>query len=254
MRRGFENSWLRYVAGPGCLLLGGLVSDIGVAKVALLTAGSVLVMGGNLFADRSLRAVEAELRMQDARHALTLLLQNTATMIEAARPGPPDRTLRANVMLFDAEKRGLRIAYSTSGYDEEEKSLVWHPGQGCAGQAWDTRRTHVAPEDDELPVAVADAGATSRPWNMTPAQIRITAERTSSVISAPIPHPERRTEVIGVFSLDDSKSLAQSLLGMDDVRAAVESLAVEAGLLLIRVGLEFPDVDESTAIDGVSQD
>ena len=243
IRRGFENRWLRYAAGPGCLAIGGLMDDLGTAKVALLTTGSLLVMGGNLFADRSLRAVQEELRKQDARHALTLLLQNTATMIEAARPGSPARTLRANVMLFDDGRRGLRIAYSTSGYDEEEKSLVWQPGQGCAGQAWETRRTHIAPEDDELPVAVSDAESTTRPWNMTPAQIRLTAERTSSVISAPIPNPDQRTEVIGVFSLDDSKPLPESLLGGSDVRAATETLAVDAGLLLLKAGLEIPDAE-----------
>lgn len=240
VRRGFENRWLRYIAGPG-LLLGGAQFQLGVMKVALLTSGSVFVMGGNLFADRSLAAAQDELRRQDARSSLTLLLQNTVTMIEAVRPGAPQRSLRANLMLFDLDAQGLRIGYSTSGYDPEEKALVWQSGQGCVGHAWESRSTRVAPEDDELPVTVAAADSTSRPWNMTAAQIRITAGRTASVISAPVPHPGDPTQVIAVFSLDDSKPLTESLLGSSDVRAAIEGLADDAGPLLLRAGLEIPD-------------
>jgi hypothetical protein len=240
MRRGFESPGLRYLAGPGLLLVGAQF-PLGVAKVAMLAGGSVFVMGGNVFADRSLRAVQEELRREDARHALTMLLQNTTTMIEAVRPGAPGRSLRANLMLLDAGRQGLRIAYSTNGYDPAEKALLWQRGQGCAGQALDTRSTRVAPEDHELPVSVTDADATSRPWNMTPAQIRLTAGRTASVISAPVAHPDDRTTVLGVFSLDDSRPLSESLLGSADVRAAIEALASEAGRLLLRAGLDIPE-------------
>ncbi len=232
IRRAFANRWVRYAVGPGLLLFGGQLP--GPPKFGALALGFVLVTGGNVWADRTLG-------QEDARRSITLLLQNAVTMIEAARPGPPDRSLRANVMLFDNEAQGLRIAYSTAGYAPEEKSLIWQTGHGAAGQAWESARTVVAPEGDELPVPVAATEATSRPWNMTPAQIRATADRIASVVSAPVPHPERPGEVLAIFNLDDTKSLPESLLGTDDVRAAVEGLAVDSGPLLLRAGPGFPE-------------
>jgi hypothetical protein len=126
MWRSLENRWLRYVAGPVILLVAAQLG-FGALKLGLLVLGSALVMGGNLAADRSIRSAEQALRQEDARHALTLLLQNSVTFIEAFRPGSPERSLRANLMLFKQDRQGLQIEYSTSGYDPEEKGLlqVW---------------------------------------------------------------------------------------------------------------------------------
>lgn len=188
------------------MVAGGVIAPLAI-KVPLLVAGLLLVEGGQWAGQRALRR-------EDAQHALTLLLRNTVDVVEASRPSPADRTLRANIMLPNEDGR-LSIAYATAGYSQEEHRSSWEIGQGCAGVAWESERTQYAPEDEELPVSVEDAEARSRPWNMTDQQIRMTAGTIASVLSVPIRDQDDR--VVGVFSLDDRKPITESGLANADV-------------------------------------
>lgn len=145
-------------------------------------------------------------------------------------------------MLVDPKENVLRIAYYTTGYDPAEMKLPWARGQGCAGEAWQRLETVFAPEEGELPVTVADADRSDRPWNMTPEQIRLTAITISSVLSVPVFLPDGA--FAGVLSLDDRKSLDVSQLGNPDIRAAAEGLEDELGELLKKAGTEFPGTRE----------
>jgi hypothetical protein len=221
------NGVIKYLVGPGVLIGGGAASPW-EWKIALLLIGWILVGGSHWASDRALGR-------EDAIRVIGMLLERTVTDFQAARPLPADMSLRANVMLIDPSANALRIAYSTPGYQAEERDLQWQRGQGCAGRAWESEETRVAPEDLPLPVAVEDADRSSRPYNMTSQQVRTTAGKTASVISSPIFVKER---LVGVLNLDDTKPPAESLLGDPDIRRAVEDLTEHLSTLLEKAGAE----------------
>lgn len=214
----------RYAIAPGLLVFGGVPGELWT-KVSLLAAGWAGVAGSNIAADLRRKG-------DDARHALTYLLQTIVTSFEAARPSSTGRTLRANIMLIDKKRDVLVMTFHTAGYGETEKNLVWARGQGCVGRAWESAQTRVAPEDFEMPLRPEDAALASRPYGMTEEQIQLTAGRIGSVICVPIFLPRKPSEVAALLSLDDSKGLDDSLLGDPDIRGAVEELAAKAGELL----------------------
>lgn len=88
-------------------------------------------------------------------------------------------------------------------------------------------------------MTVEVANQADRPWNMTPEQVRMTAETISSVLSVPV---FLSGALVGVVNLDDSKKLGDSRLADQDVRNAVEDLAVNVGYLLEKAGTDFRDV------------
>jgi hypothetical protein len=220
-----------YVLGPGLLLLAGLASGW-ESKVAVAVPGFLLVAGSRYFGERARER-------SDARAMIFQLLAVTVNTLEAARPTPADRSLRANLMLVDRDHDALRMAYHTTGYDPGELKLLWHLGQGCAGEAWQRRATVIAPEGSELPVSVEDADKTDRPWNMTSEQVRMTALTISSVLSVPVFLPVG--PLVGVLTLDDSKKLDESKLGTSEVRQAAEAVASDIGALLTKAGTDIPE-------------
>jgi len=218
-----NDRWVRFGVGPSLLLAGGLIPSLWI-KVPLLICGTVVVQGANIVGDRVLREAEQILRREDARSYISRALTDAVTAVEAARPAPAQRTLRANIMLFDREAGGLRAVYYTSGYSDAERSLVWRLGQGCSGVAWERKRTAVAPEDEEIPIDPSSVRPHSRPWNMTEDQVRITGPAIRSVVSTPVFLPQTN-EVVAILSFDDSRPLEESALGNEDIRAFVEDFA-----------------------------
>ena len=224
---------VRYLLGPGLMAVGGLFPHPAIAIPG--------VVFGWLLIAASSRAADLALGVEDAQRSLKMLLDNAVTCFEVqGGPSPTDRSLRANIMVFDPEEDGLRIAYATAGYSSGETTLLWRKSQGCVGRAWEQGGVVVAPEDVELPVQASDADLTTRPWNMTVEQIRMTADRVASVISVPL--TDDRGEFLGVFSVDDEKPLSESVLGSPDVKPAVEQLAHSLVGLLIKAGPEGPTV------------
>lgn len=225
-----QSRFIEYVLGPGLLFVGGLMEGW-MVKLAIGLPGFAFVAGSRFLGTRSRE-------QSDARYTIFRLLTVMVNTLEAARPAPADRSLRANVMLVDSQREALRIGYYTTGYRPEELELEWHRGQGCAGEAWAKQESFFAPEQGELPVSVDDANQVDRPWNMTPEQIRLTAESIGSVLSVPVFLPNGN--FVGVLNLDDSKELSLSLLNSTDVLAAAEDLADEVGEFLGRAGTNFP--------------
>jgi hypothetical protein len=238
MRRRLERalSWsvTEYLIGPALLFAGGIVEGWGL-RVAIGVPGLLIVAGSQLVGNRARER-------SDARFTIFRLLTVMVSTLEAARPTPVDRSLRANLMLVDPGENVLRIAYYTTGYDPAELRLLWASGQGCAGEAWQRLETVFAPEEGELPVTVADADRSDRPWNMTPEQVRLTAITISSVLSVPVFLPDG--SFAGVLNLDDRKSLDVSQLGNPDIRAAAEALEDQLGELLKKAGTELPETRE----------
>lgn len=227
---GLLRPWIRYFAGPGFIALGSFIP--GWPAIPVVAIGWLLVAGSSWASDELLRR-------QDARHAIEMLLDHAVTCFEAASPTPASHSLRASVFLLDSEAQGLRMAYSTSGYQDAEKTLLWQRGQGCVGMAWERSRTIFAPEDVELPVSASDIEKSNRPWNMTEEQIRTTAETVASVVAVPIA-AGIGGEFLGVFAVDDGRPLSESPLGNNDVPAAIEELADSVRGLLQRAGTSFP--------------
>lgn len=211
LRDKFTNVLVRFVVGPGLLVVGGLIPAY-VVKVPLMLLGAGMVAGANIVADRVVKQAERVLRQEDARQTVQRLLATAVRSIEAGRPVAADRTLRANLMLLDRAEGGLRVALSTGGYSHAECQLIWYVGQGCAGVAWESGQTVVAPQDGELPVSIADVTPHNRPWNMTDLQIQVVGYKLRSVLSAPVFLPTDLSRPVGVLNFDDSRPLGESQL------------------------------------------
>ena len=218
---------IRYFAGPGLMALGALLQP--PASFVLVVFGWLLVAGSSWSAGIALHR-------EDARQAIDSLLDIAVTSFEAAGAQPDGRTLRANIMVVTEDEGALEMAFWTSGYLEGERDLLWQPGEGCVGLAWERQEVVLAPEDVELPVQASDAELATRPWNMTPEQIRMTAETIAAVLSVPIFGVSRPSHVLGVLSIDDERALDDSPLGSSDVQSAAEQLAVAVAPLLEKAG------------------
>ncbi len=128
---------MEYLVGPGLLLAGGMVESWG-RRLAVGLPGFLLVAAGHFLGSRARER-------SDARYAIFRLLTVMVNTLEAARPMPADRSLRANLMLIRKREAALKIAYYTTGYSQGELDLIWHRGQGCAGEAWQRQSTVLLP-------------------------------------------------------------------------------------------------------------
>jgi hypothetical protein len=231
--------WTRTIAGPAIIAVYAEVDPV-PAKLGLLLVGLAVTSGGSWVVERRFNRSHEQRRKDDARAQISRLLHSSVTSFEATRPVPAERTLRANVMLANAAGE-MTMTYYSEGYTEGEAKVPWRRGQGTCGEAFSSGVTCVAPESDELPVKASDADRKTRPWNMSPEQVRWSADRIRSVISAPIRLPGNR-KVVGVLNFDDSRPLAESLLSDREVAAAVESLAEHIGQLLDEFKLLPPGI------------
>ena len=198
---------------------------------------AVLSLGGLGAASASAYATDREAdklyRRADARSSLqfALNLLCRAKQLEGTH-------LRANVMIWDVDEKGLRIAHCSGGYGDREMSVVWRPEEGACGRAWETQLTAIYPDDGETPANPADAGKTTRPWGMTSEQIHETSARVKMAVSTPLTEPDDRSTLIGVLSFDCDRAVDRPVAD-DLAKVAEQSREMVAGLLW-KAGLNFP--------------
>lgn len=224
------SQWNRLLVGPGMALSASLIPPLAV-KVPAAIAGFALTAGGNLLSNRRVRIIEERFKRQDVGRVIEHTLLVAARFIEASQ-GSTDRTLRANVMLLDRDL-ALRVTYQSEP-GEDNEHLRWRRGQGCVGRVLETGKTVIG--DELLPVTIADADKKHRPWNMSPEQIRHTAERIGSILSIPLRLPEGR-RVVGVLNFDDPKPVTESLLNRPDIIETAELVAKGLGPYLAELGI-----------------
>ncbi len=235
---------LRYVVAP-ILAAGPAISrvlvDVPWVQVPVATIGLILTSVANYGAYQEEGRKE---RRADARNTLRTLLSHSVNCADV-----PAEAVRANIMLWDDRRRGLRMAYMTDGYSREEKSLVWRAEEGCVGRAYSQSATVIYPEDEEGVMAtLADANAATRPWGMRRSQILATANRVGSVICTPVPSPHGTGEVIAMLSMDSGQRLDEGSLRQRG--AVLESLRGVMGRVLDRAGLRFPEDDADVLAAG----
>lgn len=238
------NPTVRYIIAP-LLSAGPAISRLAVdapkAQVPIAVVGLALTSVGNYGAFREEGRKE---RRADARQTLRTVLHSAVSCVRPAE----GELVRANIMMQDHRRGGLRMAYMTAGYTRGEKRLVWRGEEGCVGRAYTRATTTVYPQDGEAPATIAHHDAPTRPWGMTSQQIVKTANQVQTVIATPVPSPNGTGEIVGVFSMDSSWDLGCSCLRR--AGAVVEGLRPALGGMLDRAGLRFPDDDADVLAAG----
>jgi len=98
--------------------------------------------------------------------------------------------------------------------DDPDINIILNPGRGVAGKAFKENKPKIG--DTSL---MSQAGADD--WNLTPEEKEIT-RNVKSIISVPIRHVENREKVLGVFSVDSTDSLKDTILGVKDFQELLQ--------------------------------
>ena len=209
-------------------LAGGSTWPVWVGTlIAPLILGGWQIRQGNL-SDLKLREqVERDLSSRNRELCEANILEALRQGMRIMAPSAPGT--RSNLMLIDDDNR-LFIAYHLNMADAPDHGVRLDKYQGCAGHAWALGEQAVA-DLESVP-----EGELRRSWKLTPDQIAMTSQ-IKSMICTPVRHPRHRDAIVGVFSLDSARPLAETGLDADETAEEALKVAEVLGRLLLTGGI-----------------